>query len=91
VILSLVSRCARSTFLFRLPETMQCLALLGGAFYSISVYSPGLTIGAPADPIFHMSDVARYATLCASDPAPYPTLAIVFFVATLPSLGPSWR
>jgi hypothetical protein len=74
-----------------IDATMQCLALLGGAFYSINVSSPSLTIGTLADPTFHMFDAARYATLRTSDPDPYLTRAIVSFVATLPSLGPSWR
>jgi hypothetical protein len=71
--------------------TMQRLALLDATFYSIGVFSPTLTIGTPCGLIFHMSDAACYATLRASDPNPRLTLALVFFVATLPSLGPSWR
>ena len=71
--------------------TMQRLALLDTTFYSIGVFSPTLTIGTPCGLIFHMSDAACYTTLCSSDPNPRPTLALVFFVATLSSLGPSWR
>lgn len=75
-----------------IDAAMQPLALLGGTFYSMGVSSPILTIGSTfSGPIFHMLDAARYATLHASDPNPCPTLATVFFVATLPSLGPSWR
>lgn len=74
-----------------IDATMQPLALLGGTFYSMGVFSPILTIGSTlSGPIFHMVDAARYTTLRASDPNPCPTLATVFFVATLPSLQPSW-
>jgi hypothetical protein len=72
--------------------TMQPLALSGGRFYSMGVSSPILTIGSTlSGPTFHIVDATRYATLRASDPNPCPTLAIVFFAATLPSLEPSWR
>jgi hypothetical protein len=74
-----------------LAATMQRLALSDATFYSISVFSPPLTIGMLCFPIFYMFDAACYATLRATDPNPHPTLASVFFVATLPSLGPSWR
>jgi hypothetical protein len=75
-----------------LSATIQRLALLDATFYSTGVFSPTLTISTFSGPIFRMSDAARYATLHASDPNPCPTLASVFFVATLPSpMPPGWR
>ena len=71
---------------------MRPLVLLSGTFYSTGMSSPFLTISSTLfGSNFHMIDAARYAILRASDPNPCPTLATVYFVATLPWLGPSWR
>jgi ABC-2 type transport system permease protein len=42
------------------------------------------------DPIFHMVDAARYATLRTSDLNLYPTLGIVFLMAALSFAGAWW-
>lgn len=68
---------------------IQPLAFLGGVFYSVEMLPPALKIATLLDPIFHMVDVARYATLEASDLNPYPTLAIVFVLAAL-AFGGAW-
>jgi hypothetical protein len=73
-----------------LAAMIQRLALLDGTFYSIGVFSPTLTIGTLSGPIFHMSDSVPHANLRASDPNPHLTLAIVIFLAALPSLESSW-
>jgi ABC-2 type transport system permease protein len=69
---------------------IQPLAFLGGVFYSVEMLPPALRIATLFDPIFHMVDAARYATLRASDLNPYPTLAVVFFLAALAFAGAWW-
>ncbi len=69
---------------------VQPLAFLGGVFYSVEMLPPALKIATIFDPIFHMVDVARYATLHASDLNPYPTLAVVFLLAALAFTGAWW-
>lgn len=68
---------------------IQPLAFLGGVFYSVEMLPPALKIATLFDPIFHMVDAARYATLRTSDLDPYPTLAVVFFMAVL-AFGGAW-
>jgi ABC-2 type transport system permease protein len=69
---------------------IQPLAFLGGVFYSVEMLPTPLKIFTLFDPIFHMVDIARYATLRASDLNPYPTLAVVFFLAALAFAGAWW-
>jgi ABC-2 type transport system permease protein len=69
---------------------IQPLAFLGGVFYSVEMLPPALKVATLFDPIFHMVDVARYATLHASDLNPYPTLGVVFFLAALAFAGAWW-
>jgi hypothetical protein len=69
-----------------LAATTQRLALSDATFYSTGVFSPILTNWYTP----RACPAACYATLRAPDPNPRPALAVVFFVATLPSLGPSW-
>jgi ABC-2 type transport system permease protein len=69
---------------------IQPLAFLGGVFYSVEMLPPALKIATLFDPIFHMVDAARYATLRTSDLNPYPTLAIVLFLAALSFAGAWW-
>lgn len=68
---------------------VQPLAFLGGVFYSVEMLPPALKIATLFDPIFHMVDVARYATLHTSHLNPYPTLAVVFLLAAL-GFGGAW-
>src|SRR5919107_3495645 len=69
---------------------IQPLAFLGGVFYSVEMLPTALKVFTLFDPIFHMVDVARYATLRASDLNPYPTLGIVFLLAALSFAGAWW-
>ncbi len=69
---------------------IQPLTFLGGVFYSVEMLPPALKIATLFDPIFHMVDAARYATLRISDLNPYPTLAIVLFLAALSFTGAWW-
>lgn len=69
---------------------IQPLAFLGGVFYSVQMLPPALMVATLLDPIFHMVDIARYATLEASDLNPYPTLGIVFLLAVLAFSGAWW-
>jgi ABC-2 type transport system permease protein len=69
---------------------IQPLAFLGGVFYSVEMLPPALKIATLFDPIFHMVDAARFATLRTSDLNPYPTLAIVLFLAALSFAGAWW-
>ncbi len=69
---------------------IQPLAFLGGVFYSVEMLPTPLKVFTLFDPIFHMVDIARYATLRASDLNPYPTLAVVFFLAALAFAGAWW-
>jgi ABC-2 type transport system permease protein len=69
---------------------IQPLAFLGGVFYSVEMLPPALKVATLFDPIFHMVDAARYATLRASDLDPYPTLGVVFFLAALAFAGAWW-
>jgi ABC-2 type transport system permease protein len=69
---------------------IQPLAFLGGVFYSVEMLPPALKVATLFDPIFHMVDAARYATLRTSDLDPYPTLAIIFFLAALSFAGAWW-
>jgi ABC-2 type transport system permease protein len=69
---------------------IQPLAFLGGVFYSVEMLPPALKVATLFDPIFHMVDAARYATLRASDLDPYPTVAVVFFLAALSFAGAWW-
>ncbi len=68
---------------------IQPLAFLGGVFYSVEMLPRALMVATLFDPIFHMVDVTRYATLEASDLNPYPTLAVVFGLAAL-AFGGAW-
>jgi ABC-2 type transport system permease protein len=49
-----------------------------------------LRIATLFDPIFHMVDAARYAALETSDLNPYPTIAVVLFLAVLAFCGAWW-
>jgi ABC-2 type transport system permease protein len=49
-----------------------------------------LKIATLFDPIFHMVDAARYATLRTSDLNLYPTLAVILFLAALSFTGAWW-
>src|SRR5919199_4782930 len=69
---------------------IQPLAFLGGVFYSVEMLPPALKIATLFDPIFHMVDAARYATLRTSDLDPYPTIGIVFLMAALAFAGAWW-
>ena len=69
---------------------IQPLAFLGGVFYSVDMLPPALRIATLFDPIFHMVDAARYAALEASDLNPYPTVAVVLFLAALSFCGAWW-
>jgi ABC-2 type transport system permease protein len=68
---------------------IQPLAFLGGVFYSVEMLPPFLKVATLFDPIFHMVDAARFATLKTSDLNPYPTLAVVLLLATL-AFGGAW-
>jgi ABC-2 type transport system permease protein len=69
---------------------IQPLAFLGGVFYSVEMLPGFLRIATLFDPIFYMVDAARYATLKTSDLNPYPTLAVVCFLAALAFSGAWW-
>jgi ABC-2 type transport system permease protein len=69
---------------------IQPLAFLGGVFYSVEMLPPFLKVATLFDPIFHMVDAARYATLKASDLNPYPTIGVVFLLAALAFIGAWW-
>ncbi|MEW6635176.1 MAG: ABC transporter permease [Actinomycetota bacterium] len=69
---------------------IQPLAFLGGVFYSVEMLPEGLRVATLFNPIFHTVDAARYATLGISDLNPYPTVAIVFFLAALAFAGAWW-
>src|SRR5919206_1206989 len=69
---------------------IQPLAFLGGVFYSVEMLPQGLKVATLFDPIFHMVDAARYATLRTSDLDPYPTIGIVFLMAALAFVGAWW-
>jgi ABC-2 type transport system permease protein len=69
---------------------IQPLAFLGGVFYSVEMLPPFLRVATLFDPIFHMVDAARYATLQTSDLNHYPTIAVVFLLAALAFAGAWW-
>jgi ABC-2 type transport system permease protein len=69
---------------------IQPLAFLGGVFYSVDMLPSALRIATLFDPIFHMVDAARYAALETSDLNPYPTIAVVLFLAVLAFCGAWW-
>ena len=69
---------------------IQPLAFLGGVFYSVEMLPQTLKVATLFDPIFHMVDAARYATLRTSDLDPYPTIGIVFLMAALAFAGAWW-
>jgi ABC-2 type transport system permease protein len=69
---------------------IQPLAFLGGVFYSVEMLPQALKIATLFDPIFHMVDAARYATLRTSDLNLYPTLAVILFLAALSFTGAWW-
>ena len=69
---------------------IQPLAFLGGVFYSVEMLPQALKIATLFDPIFHMVDAARYATLRTSDLNLYPTLAVILFLAAFSFAGAWW-
>jgi ABC-2 type transport system permease protein len=69
---------------------IQPLAFLGGVFYSVEMLPPFLRIATLFDPIFHMVDAARYATLQASDLNVLPTLGVILLLAVLSFAGAWW-
>src|ERR671912_1185163 len=69
---------------------IQPLAFLGGVFYSVDMLPGALRTATLFDPIFYIVDAARYATLETSDLNPYPTLGVVFLLATLAFSGAWW-
>jgi ABC-2 type transport system permease protein len=69
---------------------IQPLAFLGGVFYSVEMLPPFLKVATLFDPIFHMVDAARYATLEASDLNPYPTVGVVLLLSALAFTGAWW-
>src|SRR3954452_13632929 len=69
---------------------IQPLAFLGGVFYSVEMLPPFLKVATLFDPIFHMVDAARYATIKTSDLNPYPTIGVVFLLAALAFIGAWW-
>lgn len=75
---------------FLTSVVIQPLAFLGGVFYSVQMLPPFLRAATLFDPIFHMVDAARYATLETSDLNPYPTIAVVVFLAVLAFSGAWW-
>jgi ABC-2 type transport system permease protein len=75
---------------FMTNVVIQPLAFLGGVFYSVSMLPEPLRVATLLNPIFHMVDAARYATLQTSDLNPYPTLAVVVALATLAFAGAWW-
>src|SRR5215210_6543329 len=69
---------------------IQPLAYLGGVFYSVEMLPGLLRVATLFDPIFHMVNAARYASLETSDLHPYPTLGVVFVLAALAFTGAWW-
>src|SRR5919206_621304 len=69
---------------------IQPLAFLGGVFYSVEMLPQGLKVATLFDPIFHMVNAARFATLETSDLNLYPTLAVILFLAALSFTGAWW-
>ena len=69
---------------------IQPLAFLVAVFYSVEMLPPSLRIATLFDPIFHMVDAARYATLQASDLNVFPTLGVIFLLAALAFAGAWW-
>src|SRR5919202_2922256 len=69
---------------------IQPLAFLGGVFYSVEMLPQALKVATLFDPIFHMVDAARYATLETSDLNLYPTVATVLAMAALAFSGAWW-
>ncbi|CAN5120111.1 ABC transporter permease [soil metagenome] len=69
---------------------VQPLAFLGGVFYSVEMLPGALRVATLFDPIFHMVDAARYATLRTSDLNPYPTLGVILLLAALAFVGAWW-
>ncbi|TCJ13044.1 ABC transporter permease [Rubrobacter taiwanensis] len=74
---------------FLMNVILQPLTFLGGVFYSVEMLPEALRVGTLFNPIFHMVDATRYATLQVSDLVPYPTFAAVFFLA-LAAFGAAW-
>ena len=68
---------------------VQPLAFLGGVFYSVEMLPGALRVATLFNPIFHMVDAARYATLRTSDLNPYPTLGVVLLLAIF-AFGGAW-
>ncbi|MDQ4001915.1 MAG: ABC transporter permease, partial [Actinomycetota bacterium] len=85
---ALASRIDHISFLTNV--VIQPLAFLGGVFYSVEMLPGALRVATLFDPIFHMVDAARYATLETSDLNPYPTLGVVFALAALAFTGAWW-
>ena len=85
---ALASRIDHISFLTNV--VIQPLAFLGGVFYSVEMLPGALRVATLFDPIFHMVDAARYATLETSDLNPYPTLGVVFALAALALTGAWW-
>ncbi len=75
---------------FLTSVVIQPLAFLGGVFYSVDMLPPSLKVVTLFNPIFHMVDAARYATLEISDLNPYPTIAIILLLAALSLAGAWW-
>jgi ABC-2 type transport system permease protein len=69
---------------------IQPLAFLGGVFYSVEMLPGFLRVATLFNPIFHMVDAARYATLETSDLNPYPTLGVIFVLSALAFAGAWW-
>ncbi len=68
---------------------IQSLAFLGGVFYSVEMLPGALRVATLFDPIFHMVDAVRYATLRTSGLNLYPTLRVVLLLAAL-AFGGAW-
>src|ERR687890_706000 len=66
------------------------LLLLIAVFSSVEMLPGFLRVATLFDPIFHMVDAARYATLETSDLNPYPTLGVVFLLSALAFAGACW-
>ena len=75
---------------FLTSVVIQPLAFLGGVFYSVEMLPQSLKLATLLNPIFHTVDATRYATLGISDVNPYPTIAIVLFLAALSFAGAWW-
>jgi ABC-2 type transport system permease protein len=85
---ALASRVDHISFLTNV--VIQPLAFLGGVFYSVEMLPGALRVATLFDPIFHMVDAARYATLETSDLNLYPTVATVLAMAALAFSGAWW-